>query len=70
MTTDDRLPEIGIVDMHYDLMMDLYEKRDRHDVLEADYLADFKTGGIGVVAAAIYLEDKYLPEGGRGGDLP
>lgn len=64
MTTDDRLPEIGIVDMHYDLMMDLYEKRDRHDVLEADYLADFKTGGIGVVAAAIYLEDKYLPEMG------
>ncbi|MBX3085572.1 MAG: membrane dipeptidase [Anaerolineae bacterium] len=55
---------VGVVDMHYDLMMDLYQKRDRKGVLVDDYLADFTTGGIGVVAAAIYLEDKYLPEMG------
>ncbi len=60
----DHLHAPGIVDMHYDLLMDLYEKRDRKGVLEADYLADFRAGGIGVVAAAIYLEDKYLPEMG------
>src|ERR1700690_2661052 len=58
----DRLQAGGVVDMHYDLLMDLYEKRDRQGVLEADYLADFRAGGMGVIAAAIYLEDKYLPE--------
>src|SRR5438067_8932698 len=60
----DKLQAPGLVDMHYDLLMDLYEKRHRKDVLEADYLADFQAGGIGVVAAAIYIEDKYLPEMG------
>jgi membrane dipeptidase len=59
-----RLHAPGLIDMHYDLLMDLFEKRDRADVLEADYLADFQAGGIGVVGAAIYLEDKYLPEMG------
>jgi membrane dipeptidase len=70
MTTDktashvDALQAPGLVDMHYDLLMDLYEKRPRKGVLEADYLADFRSGGIGVLAAAIYIEDKYLPEMG------
>jgi membrane dipeptidase len=54
----------GLVDMHYDLLMDLYEKRDETDVLTRDYLADFRAGGIGVLGAAIYIEDKYLPEMG------
>lgn len=54
----------GVVDMHFDLLMDLYEKRHRTGVLADDYLADFRAGGIGVVAAAIYIEDRYLPEMG------
>ena len=58
----DRLHAHGLVDMHYDLLMDLYEKRDREGVLDTDYLTDFRAGGIGVVGAAIYIEDKYLPE--------
>ncbi len=60
----DRLHAPGLIDMHYDLLMDLYEKRDRKGALAADYLADFKAGGITVLAAAIYIEDKYLPEMG------
>lgn len=60
----DRLHSPGIVDLHYDLLMDLYEKRDRKGVLDADYWTDFRAGGIGVIAAAIYIEDKYLPEMG------
>jgi membrane dipeptidase len=60
----DRLHRPGIVDMHYDLLMDLFDKRDRTGVLASDYWADMSAGGIGVVGAAIYIEDRYLPEMG------
>jgi membrane dipeptidase len=58
----DRLQAGGVVDMHYDLLMDLYEKRQRRRVLADDHLAQLRAGGMGVLGAAIYLEDKYLPE--------
>src|SRR5215211_5697942 len=54
----------GVVDMHFDLPMDLYEKRHRKDVLETEFLPQFETGNISVVGAAIYIEDRYLPEAG------
>ena len=57
-----RFHQAGLVDMHYDMLMDLYEKRGRPNVLETDYLPALQAGGIGVVAVAIFLEDKYLPE--------
>jgi membrane dipeptidase len=60
----DRLHAHGLVDMHFDLLMDLYEKRTRSNVLRADFLPDLQAGSIGVLAAAIYLEDQYLPEMG------
>ena len=60
----ERLHAGGIVDLHFDLLMDLYEKRDRRDVLDTDFLDEFRAGGIGVVGAAIYLEDHYLSEMG------
>ena len=63
-TRIDTLHAPGLVDMHFDLLMDLYEKRHRSGVLASEYLADFRAGGIGVVAAAIYIEDRYLPEMG------
>lgn len=56
------LSQHGIVDMHFDLLMDLYEKRHRAGVLGSDYWPDLSAGNIGVVGVAIYLEDKYLPE--------
>jgi membrane dipeptidase len=52
----------GVIDMHFDLLMDLYEKRDRHGVLEQDFLADLRAGDMGVLGVAIYVEDKYMPE--------
>lgn len=52
----------GLVDMHFDLLMDLYEKRGRTGVLATDFYAQFQAGNVGVVACAIFLEDKYLPE--------
>lgn len=58
----DRLQQHGLVDMHFDMLMDLYEKREREHVLRADYLPALQAGGIGVLAAAIYVDDQYLPE--------
>ncbi len=61
-TRIDALHAPGLIDMHYDLGMDLYEKRHAPGALKRDYLADLRAGGIGVVGAAIFLEDHYLPE--------
>src|SRR6059036_2939020 len=58
----DRLHADGVVDCHFDMPMDLYEKRDRTNVLATDYLPELEAGNIGVLGAAIYIEDRYLPE--------
>src|SRR5204863_7964977 len=60
----DRLQAGGIIDLHFDLPMDLYEKRERKNVLETDFLAELDAGNIGVIGVAIYIEDRYLPEMG------
>ena len=60
----DRLQGGGIIDMHFDLPMDLYEKRDRRNVLETEFLPEFEAGNVSVVGTAIYIEDRYLPESG------
>ena len=55
-----------VVDLHFDLLLDLYEKRvNRREpvgVLGRDFWQQFHDGGIGVAGAAIYLDDRYLPE--------
>ncbi|MDQ2824524.1 MAG: dipeptidase [Verrucomicrobiota bacterium] len=58
----ERLHSHGIVDLHFDMLMDLYEKRGRANVLTSDYLSELETGNIGVVGTAIYIEDRYMPE--------
>src|SRR6266404_7194259 len=60
----ERLHAHGIVDLHFDMPMDLYEKRDRTNVLATDYLPELEAGNIGVLGAAIYIEDRYMPEMG------
>ncbi len=59
-----RLHENGIIDMHFDLPMDLYEKRAQQNVLATEFLPEFEAGGMGLIGAAIYIEDGYLPERG------
>ena len=59
-----RLHENGVIDMHFDLPMDLYEKRAQPNVLAAEFLPEFEAGGMGIIGAAIYIEDRYLPERG------
>jgi membrane dipeptidase len=60
----DRLHANGIVDLHFDLPMDLFEKRGRANVLASEFLPELEAGNIGVIGAAIYIEDRYLPETG------
>lgn len=57
-----RLHAHGLVDLHFDLLMDLYEKRDRANVLATEFLPEFEAGSMAVIGAAIYLEDRYIPE--------
>jgi membrane dipeptidase len=58
----DQLHVGGVIDMHFDLLMDLYEKRGRKNVLETEFLLELKTGNISVIGAAIYIEDRYLSQ--------
>src|SRR5215475_5760247 len=66
-STEERLNRLragGIIDMHFDLLMDLYEKRERKNVLETEFLPGLEAGNVAVIGAAIYIEDRYLPEKG------
>ena len=60
----DQLHAGGIIDFHFDLLIDLYEKRDQPGVLVSHFLPEFEEGDIGVLGVAIYVEDRYLPEMG------
>src|SRR6266700_3750924 len=58
----DRLHADGIIDLHFDLPMDLYEKRGRKNVVETEFLPELETGNVAVVGVAIYIADRYMPE--------
>jgi len=57
-----RLHAHGIVDLHFDLLIDLYEKRNQPGELTSHFLPEFEAGDVGVMGVAIYVEDRYLPE--------
>jgi membrane dipeptidase len=50
--------------MHFDLLIDLYEKRNHPGILVSHFLPEFEAGDVGVLGVAIYIEDRYLPEMG------
>ena len=60
----DQLMSGGVIDVHFDLPLDLYEKRNHPGALVSHYLPEFEAGNIGVVGSALYVEDRYLPEMG------
>src|SRR5213595_2075812 len=60
----DRLHADGVIDLHFDMPMDLYEKHDHTNVLATDYLPELEAGNIGALGAAVYIEDRYMPEMG------
>jgi membrane dipeptidase len=57
-----RLHAGGVIDMHFDLPMDLYEKRGRSNILATEFLPEFEAGKMSLIGAAIYIEDRYLPD--------
>src|SRR5438067_547001 len=64
-STEERITRLhgqGIVDLHFDLPMYLYDNRDRKNVLASEFLPEFEAGDIGTAAASIYIEDQYIPD--------
>src|SRR5436305_13614926 len=63
-STEERITRLhgqGIIDLHFDLRMFLYDNRDRKNVLASHFLPELEAGDIGTIAAAIYIEDQYVP---------
>lgn len=56
-----RLHRGGVIDMHFDLPLGLYWQRARRDVIVSDFLPQFQAGSMRLIGAAIYVEDKVLP---------
>jgi membrane dipeptidase len=59
-----RLHSGGVIDMHFDLPMDLYEKRAQSNVIAREFLPELEAGDMAIIGAALYIEDRYLPERG------
>jgi len=51
----------SLVDMHFDLPLGLFWNRTRRNIIATDFLPELDAGDIGLLGAAIYVEDKYLP---------
>jgi membrane dipeptidase len=58
----ERLRSGGVIDFHFDLPMELYAKRESPGIFAKNFLPQLEAGGITAFVAAIYIEDKYLPE--------
>ena len=52
----------GLVDLHFDLPLGLLWNRGRKNVIATDFLPELEAGGVGLFGAAVYIEDKYLPD--------
>ena len=57
-----RLHSHGLIDLHFDLPMELYEKREKPGLFAAEFLPQWQAGDMGVVAAAVFIEDRYVPD--------
>lgn len=53
-----------IVDAHFDLLVDVYEKRKkgRKKVILEDHYSEFKKGGFNVIVSSLFIEERYIPE--------
>jgi membrane dipeptidase len=58
----ERLHSQGLIDLHFDLPMELFEKREQGDLLATQFLPQFEAGKIALVAAAVFIEERYLPD--------
>ncbi|MDQ6860874.1 MAG: membrane dipeptidase [Verrucomicrobiota bacterium] len=55
-----RLHSGHLVDMHFDLQLGLFWKREQGGVIASDFLPEFEAGDIGLIGAAIYIEEEHL----------
>ncbi len=55
-----------IIDAHFDLLAEVAHRRNRgeHRVIETRYLDGFRTGGMDLIVAPVYVENIFLPEMG------
>lgn len=55
-----------IVDAHFDLPLDIAYRRERgeRNIIESSYIENFRSGGVNLIVAAIYVHDYFLPEMG------
>jgi len=58
------MKETPVVDMHFDLLMDLSAKklRGETDIIKNHHMSNFRKGNINIIIAAVFLEDIYLPD--------
>ncbi|MGH7939406.1 MAG: dipeptidase [Bryobacteraceae bacterium] len=54
-------PKRRLIDLHFDLPLGLFLQGDRRQVIAADFLPEFEANGIGLLGAALFVEDEYLP---------
>lgn len=60
----ERLLSRGVIDFHFDLPMELFAKRESPGIFGKDFLPQLEAGCVATFVAAIYIEDKYLPDKG------
>lgn len=53
-----------IIDGHFDLLVDVYEKRKkgRKNVILEDHYSKFKKGGFNIIVSSLFIEEYYIPE--------
>lgn len=50
--------------MHFDLPLDLYDRRHQRGLLRNEFVPELRAGGVGLIGAALFIEDRHLPEMG------
>ncbi len=48
--------------MHFDLPLALYDRRAQRGLLRDEFVPELRAGGVELIGAALYIEEKYLPE--------
>jgi len=58
----EKLRSLGVIDFHFDLPMELYAKRGSPGIFAKSFLPELEAGNISIFVAAVYIEDRYLPD--------
>ncbi|MBK8799099.1 MAG: hypothetical protein IPM07_23595 [Anaerolineales bacterium] len=53
-----RMHTPGLIDMHFDLPLDLYDRRGQQGLLRDEFAPELRVGGVSLVGAALLLKTK------------